>query len=213
MNAKYGTRHFLCTAGVGFSGIAVSFFKSAVFGADPFQALMSGLDSVIPISYGPLYVITNAVLLMFSLAFDRTKIGLGTLINLFLLGYIVQFGVGLLSFLIPAPSLPVRVLYLAAGVLIACLAGSMYFTADMGVSTYDAVALIITGTWKIGEFRFVRIITDLTCVLLGVILFFLSGQDLSGLFAIVGVGTIISAFMMGPMIDFFSRKIFEPMLR
>ena len=89
----------------------------------------------------------------------------------------------------------------------------MYFTADMGVSTYDAVALIITGTWKIGEFRFVRIITDLTCVLLGVILFFLSGQDLSGLFAIVGVGTIISAFMMGPMIDFFSRKIFEPMLR
>ena len=88
----------------------------------------------------------------------------------------------------------------------------MYFTANMGVSTYDAIALIITDTWKIGQFRFVRIITDLTCVLLGVILFFLSGQERSGLLAIVGIGTFISAFMMGPMIDFFNRKLFGPML-
>lgn len=213
MNSLLKKRILLCVAGVVLSGVAVSFFKSAVFGVDPFQALMSGLDSVIPISYGTLYVIVNAILLLFSLAFDRTRIGLGTLINLFLLGYIVQFGVDILASAIPAPSPAVRILYLAVGVFIACVAGSMYFTADMGVSTYDAIALIITGTWKIGQFRFVRIITDFSCVLLGVVLFLLSGQDRSGLFAIVGIGTIISAFLMGPMIDFFNRKLFGPMLR
>lgn len=213
MNSLLKKRILLCVAGVVLSGVAVSFFKSAVFGVDPFQALMSGLDSVIPISYGTLYVIVNAILLLFSLAFDRTRIGLGTLINLFLLGYIVQFGVDILASAIPSPSPAVRILYLAVGVFIACVAGSMYFTADMGVSTYDAIALIITGTWKIGQFRFVRIITDFSCVLLGVVLFLLSGQDRSGLFAIVGIGTIISAFLMGPMIDFFNRKLFGPMLR
>ena len=83
----------------------------------------------------------------------------------------------------------------------------------MGVSTYDAIALIITGTWKIGRFKFVRIITDFTCVILGVILFLISGQEVSGLYAVVGLGTIISAFMMGPMIDYFNIHLFGPMLK
>ena len=191
-------RIVMCVTGVVLSGVAVSFFKSAVFGVDPFQALMSGLDALIPINYGTLYVIVNAVLLLFSLVFDRTRIGLGTLINLFLLGYIVQFGAQILAGLIPSPSLFIRIIYLLVGVLIACLAASLYFTANMGVSTYDAIALIIT---------------DFTCVILGVILFLISGQEVSGLYAVVGLGTIISAFMMGPMIDYFNVHLFGPMLK
>ena len=42
-------RIVMCVTGVVLSGVAVSFFKSAVFGVDPFQALMSGLDALIPI--------------------------------------------------------------------------------------------------------------------------------------------------------------------
>ena len=205
-------RVVMCVLGVLLSGVAVSFFKSAIFGVDPFQALMSGLDALIPIPYGTLYVIVNAVLLMFSLVFDRKRIGLGTLINLFLLGYVVQFGVDVIAAAAPNPALWLRIMYLAVGVLIACLAGSLYFTADMGVSTYDAIALIITGTWGIGQFRYVRIITDFACVALGVILFLLSGGKTAGLAAVVGAGTIISAFMMGPMIDYFNVHLFGPML-
>ena len=58
----------------------------SALGVDPFQSLMSGLDAVIPIHFGTLYVIANLLLLVFALAFDRRKIGLATLINLFLLG-------------------------------------------------------------------------------------------------------------------------------
>ena len=206
-------RIVLCVVGVVLSGVAVSFFKSAIFGVDPFQALMSGLDALIPIRYGTLYVIVNAVLLLFSLAFDKKRIGLGTLINLFLLGYIVQFGVDLLAATIPGPSLAVRIAYLLIGVFIACVAASMYFTANMGVSTYDAIALIISETWQKGKFKYVRIMTDFTCVALGVALFLLSGQEKNGLMAVVGIGTIISAFMMGPMIDWFNVHIFGPMLK
>lgn len=206
-------RVIMCVCGVLMSGIAVSFFKSAVFGVDPFQALMSGLDALIPIQFGTLYVIVNAVLLLFSLAFDRTRIGLGTLINLFLLGYIVQFGVDIIKAAEPDPALWLRIIYLIIGVLIACIAASMYFTADMGVSTYDAVALIITGTWGIGKFKFVRILTDFTCVASGVILFLIAGGSAGGLTAVAGIGTLISAFMMGPMIDYFNVHLFGPMLR
>ena len=206
-------RVMLCVLGVVSSGVAVGFFKSAVFGVDPFQSLMSGLDALIPIQFGTLYVIVNAALLIFSLVFDRKRIGLGTLINLFLLGYIVQFCVAGIAAVIPEPSLAIRVIYLAVGVGIACIAASMYFTADMGVSTYDAIALIISETWGKGKFKYVRIITDFTCVALGVTLFLLSGSDPHGLLAVVGIGTIISAFMMGPMIDWFNIHVFGPYLK
>ena len=77
--------------GVIICGVSVGMFKHAALGVDPFQSLMSGLDAVIPIHFGTLYVIANLLLLAFALVFDRRKIGLATLINLFLLGYIAEF--------------------------------------------------------------------------------------------------------------------------
>ena len=76
--------------GIILCGISVGFFKLAAFGVDPFQSLMSGLDSAVPVRFGTLYVIANLCLLMFSLFADRHYIGLGTIINLSLLGYNVE---------------------------------------------------------------------------------------------------------------------------
>lgn len=208
----FGRRLAMCIIGVLLSGVAVGFFKMAVFGVDPFQAMMSGLDALVPLSFGILYIIANALLLLFSLFFDRHYIGLATFINLFLLGYIVQFSWDFLLGLFPNVNMLGRIVFLIIGILISCIAGSLYFTADLGVSTYDAVALIITQTWKKGQFRFVRIGTDLACVALGVVMYLISGNSLKGLFGLVGAGTIIAAFFMGPLIDLFNRKISRPIL-
>ena len=86
-------------------------------------------------------------------------------------------------------------------------------TADLGVSTYDAVALIIVNTWKKGKFQYVRIITDLVCVVLGCLLFILSGGKISQIPTIAGIGTIITAFFMGPLIEFFNVHIARPILK
>ena len=51
--------------GVVICGLSVGMFKHAAFGVDPFQALMSGLDAVIPVRFGTLYVIVNLLLLAF----------------------------------------------------------------------------------------------------------------------------------------------------
>ena len=81
----------MCVFGVLICGISVGFFKRAAFGVDPFQTLMSGLDSCIPVSFGTLYVLANLVLLTFSLIADRHYVGLATVINLTLLGYVAQY--------------------------------------------------------------------------------------------------------------------------
>lgn len=215
MNASkiFNKRVGMSLFGVVLCAISVGIFKIAALGVDPFQSFMAGLDALVPISFGTLYVIANAVLLTFALVFDRHYIGLATFINLFLLGYITQFTYEFLQTVIIDPSLIVRLLCLAVAVVLICLASAFYMTADLGVSTYDAVALIISNTWKKGKFQYVRICTDLVCVALGAILFLASGKSVSQIPTIIGIGTIITAFFMGPLIEFFNVHVARPFLQ
>ena len=210
INAK---RIAMSLMGVIICAISVGIFKIAALGVDPFQSFMAGLDSLVPLGFGTLYVITNAVLLLFALVFDRHYIGIATFITLFLLGYITQFTYEYLQKIIVDPSITVRVICLVVGVVIICFGSAFYMTADLGVSTYDAIALIICNTWKKGKFQYVRIITDLVCVITGVILFLAAGGAISQIPTIAGVGTIITAFFMGPLIEFFNVHIARPFLK
>ncbi|MDO4187512.1 MAG: hypothetical protein Q4D29_00850 [Lachnospiraceae bacterium] len=198
--------------GVLIGGVSVAIFKTAAFGVDPFQTFMAGLDSLVPINFGTLYVIANVVLLSFALIFDRHYINLATFINLFLLGYVTQFTYDLIQRIMPNPSVLVRAICLIVGIIIICIGSALYMTADLGVSTYDAVALIISNTWKKGQFKYIRIATDLVCVIVGTILFIMAGGALRDVPTIAGVGTIITAFFMGPLIEFFNEKIARPLM-
>lgn len=199
--------------GVLICAVSVGIFKLAALGVDPFQSLMSGLDALIPIPFGTLYVLVNLALLTFSLVFDRRNIGIATFINLFLLGYITQWTLQALQLLFPAPSLLLRVVFLIVGIVVLCFGSSLYMTADLGVSTYDAVAIVLSRKWKLGKFQYCRIAADVTCVILGVVIFLLAGGSLRDVPAIAGIGTVITAFFMGPLIQFFNVKIAQPFLK
>lgn len=194
-------RLLMAVLGVVISAISVGFFKQAAFGTDPFQCLCNGLANVIPIRFGTLYVIICAALLCVMLLIDRHHIGVATFINLFLTGYIAEFSENTIFRLFGEPVMAARILYLVIGVVVMCLASAFYFTADLGVSTYDFIALYISAKQNRVPFRFVRIGTDLICVLVGFILGFMPG-----------VGTIITAFFMGPLISFFINRAAKPML-
>ena len=197
-------RIVLCVIGVIVCGIAVGFFTFSAFGVDPFTSAMCGLDITLPIEYGMLYIIANAVLLLFSLIFDRRMIGLGTIVNLFLVGYLAQYTELFLRSILSPESLVARIICLIIGVLALSFSAGLYVPADLGVSTYDAVALIMANKWHILKFKYDRIITDLICVIAGGILFIVSGNPFSEITAIIGIGTLITAFCMGPLVDFFA---------
>ena len=102
---------------------------------------------------------------------------------------------------------------LAVGVVIICFSSALYMTADLGVSTYDAVAIVMAGKWKVAKFKYCRIMTDLVCVLTGCGLFLLGGGAMKDIPTIAGIGTIITAFFMGPLIEFFNVTVARPMLK
>ena len=205
-------RIFMSLFGVIICAISVGIFKIAALGVDPFQSLMSGLDKLIPISFGTLYVLVNLVLLTFSLIVDRHNIGIATFINLFLLGYITEFTYSFLQTIFINPSMITRALCLIIGIVIICFGSAFYMTADLGVSTYDAVAIVLAYKWKVAKFKFCRITTDLICVISGIIIFLIGGGSFSEIPTIVGIGTIITAFFMGPLIELFNDKIARPFL-
>lgn len=194
-------RILMSVLGVIVCGLSVSMFKIANFGVDPFQSLLNGLLNFFKnISYGNLSLMVNVLLLIIVFFTGRHLIGIATFVNAFFFGYIVEFGMAIIRRFIPEPGILVRIILLLLAIIIMCLASSFYFTADLGVSTYDAIALILTEK-KIAPFKFLRIGTDLICVIVGII-----GR------AMPGIGTLITAFFMGPLIDFFNRKIAEPFL-
>ena len=205
-------RIFMSVIGVILCAISVAFFKHAAFGMDSFQVFVNGMVELVPISYGTLYVIVNVVLLLFALIFDKHYIGLATLVNLFFLGYIAEFSLYLLELLLPNPGIVVRIICLAIGIPMMCLASALYYTADMGVSTYDAIALIMANTWKLAKFRYCRIGVELCAVILGATLFYFGKGNFTGIGVLIGVGTIITAFCMGPLIEVFIKTIAEPLL-
>ena len=155
---------------------------------------------MIPISFGTLYMLINLILLAVVFVMDRHYIGIATFINLFLLGYLIEFSEKVLYSTFGDPSMALRIVYLIIGIVVMCVASSLYFTADLGVSTYDSIALHLDKKLPI-PFKFIRICTDLICVGVG----FVFGYK-------PGVGTIITAFFMGPLISLFNEKISKPLL-
>lgn len=194
-------RLLMTLLGVIVCGISVGFFKEASFGVDPFQCFAAGMDNVIPLSFGTLYTLINIVLLIVVFIMDKSYIGIATFINLFLLGYLIEFSQFAIHAVFGDPSMALRIGYIVFAIIVMCVGSALYFTANLGVSTYDAIALFLGNKKKIAPFKFVRITTDLICVALG----FVMG-------CMPGVGTIITAFFMGPLISFFNVKIAEPML-
>ena len=199
---KFLPRLVMTLFGVIICAIAVGFFKNSLFGVDPFQCFAqgshAGLFSRFP--YGNYYIVLSLVFLIAVLFLDKHYIGIATVINLFFSGYIVDFANKYIAEVLPDPILSTRVVMLLVGIVVLCFASSLYMTSDLGVSVYDAIPIIISNrTGK--QFRLMRIGCDLICVIIG---------TLCGLMP--GLGTLITAFFMGPLIDFFNRKFSAPLL-
>ena len=200
-------RIILALVGMLLAGVSVGIFKRAFFGVDPFQCFCNGWAQVIPIGFGTLYMLINAVLLVIDLFLDRHYIGISTFINLFLLGYVAEFTEGILASMLGETGLAVRLLLLVIGIVLTCIAAALYYTADLGVSTYDAIPLYLSDRkykvfGRVLPFRVIRIGCDLLCVLIGFLLGWMPG-----------IGTIITALFMGPLITFFRKRLSDPLLQ
>jgi uncharacterized membrane protein YczE len=197
------SRAVMCAIGVAIMGIGVGLLRYSNFGIDPFMSLTNGLYltvfSRLGISFGTSFLVFCLAVLSVSLIFDRSKIGLGTVINMIIPGYVSD----LLLFLLQSIPVPdggffvLRIAGLLGGITVICFGTGIYLNTNIGTSPYDATALIITEKLnKPRWYRFFRIGTDIICTVLG----FLMGS-------IPGVATLVMACMSGPLMSFFRSRV------
>ena len=185
-------------------GFGISIFKLAGMGNDPYTAQVFGVSDYFGF-YFPIYQICfNAVVfVLFQITLGRKYIGPGTIVNMFLLGYFVSFFVWVFNHLFEAPTsfitqLPVMII----GVIFTCLGISLYQSSEAGVAPYDSVSIIMAERIEKLPYFWARIITDALCALAC----YLSG-------GLLGLGTIVCAFGLGPVTHFFNKTVSEPLMK
>lgn len=208
--SKYNIRSILSSAiGVIILSLGISINKGSVLGMDTYTGMNTTVADYFKLSLGNYQLILNIILLLSMFLFGRYLLGLGTVLNMVFVGYLVDFFLKMfdgtvLSFDVEKP-MWVRVVLLLVGTLILCLGASLYMTADLGVAPYDALAIMISDHSKKISFSVARITTDVICVIVGLIFGTVLGPYPFG--AIIGIGTVLTAFGTGPFIDFFNKTI------
>lgn len=193
-------RIFMAVIGVLSCGLTVAMLRMADLGTDPYTVFILGIANQLHSNYRTIFPAITALLLLATFVLDRKFIGIATFINLFLVGYVCDFFLWLFQAMGFQPGMFNRIAMLTGALALVCIASSLYFTADLGVSAYDAMALIATKR-KIASLRVCRVATDLVCVLAG----WLMG-------ATVGIGTVLVALCMGPAIQWLNHVMSEPYL-
>jgi len=206
--SKIITRLAMTLAGVTICSFSVGLFNLAAFGVDPFQCFAQGSLLLVndQMQYGTYYLILSLILLIAVWLWDRHFVGIATFINMFFTGYIIDYSYHILVEIFPVVNLYSRIGMLIVAVLLICFGSALYYTADLGVSVYDAISLILAKKKVkifnyIPPFKWIRVFNDFICVTVGT----LFGK-------MPGIGTIVTAFFMGPLISLFNHTIAEPFL-
>lgn len=197
-------------------GFGISLFSVSGFGVDPFTSMNMNVASTLGVGFGTYQLIVNtAVLLYVVLIAHRGLVGLGTVFNMVGCGYSCEFFQSIFQPAVQSNyTMAVRIPLLLAGIVTLCFACSLFFTANIGVGPYDALGFMLSRKTKLSH-KWVRVITDVAVILIGLVISGGLSALVSGDFSKIqniGIGTIITAFCMGPLTNFFNKRVSSKIL-
>ena len=203
---RVGRKRILMTViGNIFIGLGIGIFRYAAMGNDPYTAMNLSLAVCVGLSYPVFQILFNLAAFVIQLIWGRELIGIGTIVNAFFLGYIVDFFYRLFL-LLPLGSLALwqSVVVVLIGVVICSFGLSLYQTSDVGVAPYDALSLITQKKLPKIPYFWHRMFDDALAALIS---FIATG------FTNIGLGSLVSAFGLGPFIHLFNKHFSEKLLK
>ena len=157
----------LVGAVVGFTliGLGIAFYVKADIGSDPFTVLVLGISGKTGISVGRANQLNSVFLLVVLLILDRSRIGFGTLLNAFIVGWALDF-----LPLVPDPVTPFDLLANAGCRGFSCMDwGWDIRSADFGQGSIEGVMVMISDKRQV-SISSTRIGMDVTAVVIGLLL-------------------------------------------
>lgn len=171
-------------AGLVLYGFSMALMIKPALGLNPWDVLHQGLTRHVPLTFGQVTIVVGALVLLAWVPL-RQRPGLGTVSNVIVIGLSVDAALAVL----PAPdALPLRFALLLAGVLLNGVAGAAYIGARFGPGPRDGLMTgLVARTGR--SVRLIRTTLELSVLATG---FLLGGT--------VGVGTVVYALAIGPLI-------------
>ncbi len=123
-------------------GIAVT-LKANVGGVAPLSAFIEGISIKLDISMGWAAKLVMGLIVLVLLFIDRNRIGLGTLLNSFLVGSFVDYFMAS-NDLLYSQYMPVRFLWFAIGVVTMGIGIGLYISGGLGEAGIDSLMVLIS---------------------------------------------------------------------
>jgi uncharacterized membrane protein YczE len=168
-------------------GFTMAMMVESTLGLDPWDVFHEGLARQLPLTFGQVVILVGAVVLLLWIPL-RQMPGVGTILNVIVIGLAADAGIAIIS----QPDNPwLRGLLLLGGVVGNGLAGAIYIGAQLGPGPRDGLWLgLVRRTGR--SVRFWRTVIEVGVLVVG---FLLGGT--------VGVGTVLYALTIGPIVQFF----------
>ena len=207
---EMAVRVVLLLIGLWIAHLGVTLFLQTNLGSDPFNVFVQGLFRAIPwpewagMTHGRVHLLVSLLIMVVLLVVDRSYVGIGTVLCMALGGPIIDvYTLWLAPFLNETLPLAVRVPMLAVGCVILAFGMTIVIRSQAGTGPNDLVAVVLSDKLR-KPFGPVRIGVDLTFALVGL-----------ALGGVVGLGTVICAFLVGPAAQLFfpiSQRLCEAAL-
>jgi uncharacterized membrane protein YczE len=198
-------KSLIVTFGMLLLGIGINFVLIANIGTDAVTAAVNGIYHLIgSVSFGTAQIIFGITFVGAGFLLDKKKVGIGTVIATFAAGIFIDLFQPYIRQILPTnPNFMLSILILLIGLVINGIAIAVYLSADFGIGAGEILAVIVAEK-NVWQFRYVKIGSDIIMLAFG----FLCG-------AAIGSGTIISALIIGPIVQMalpYSRRITSRLL-
>jgi uncharacterized membrane protein YczE len=171
-------------AGLVLYGASMALQIRAGLGLDPWDVFHQGVSDRTGLSFGTIVIITGALVLLAWIPL-RQRPGIGTISNVFVIGFAVDAALALIP---DASWLPAQLTMLASGVVLNAVAGAAYIGAGLGPGPRDG---LMTGLVRRtgGSVGAIRTGIEVSVLVAG---FALGGT--------IGLGTVVYALSIGPLL-------------
>ena len=171
--------------------IGVALFLKTNIGSDPFTLFTQGLAFLLNKTPGNANMVILFILFFIILLIEKSRINIGTIICVVGVGPIIDLGVKAISFFqIASLNIGLKMLLVVFGCALIAVGFSILSASKVGMAPNDIIPFIIKDKTNF-QYRWIRMTLDISFLIIGFIL--------GGVF---GIGTVISALLTGPFIQF-----------
>ena len=187
----------LALIGVSLCGIGVGFANCAALGLDSIGIFYDAIRNVLGFSADMLGVasfIVSGAIIVFLFFASRKYVSFGTLIHIIAYGSFITVGTSIYNAIVSENEMYIRIIFSCIGYLLLYIGVGIYVAIDIGVDAFTGIVLYLADITHF-QMKYVKIVFDIILIVIGAVL----GGAL-------GVATIITMIVAGPLIQLFSKR-------